>query len=131
MKKRAFIFPGQGSQYIGMGKQIALRYKASDNIFEEASEALGQDMRKIIFDGDEETLKIIKEGHKKAIDVLSKNRDLLTKVAERLLEKETIMGDEFMSLVKGEEASITGDNVENNENNESDDNLNNDTKLLE
>ena len=80
---------------------------------------------------DEETLKIIKEGHKKAIDVLSKNRDLLTKVAERLLEKETIMGDEFMSLVKGEEASITGDNVENNENNESDDNLNNDTKLLE
>lgn len=58
MGKIAFIFPGQGAQYIGMGKQIALNYKSSYDIYEEASEALGQDMRKIIFDGDEETLRL-------------------------------------------------------------------------
>lgn len=58
MGKIAFIFPGQGAQYIGMGKQIAFGYKSSDDIYEEASEALGQDMKKIIFDGDEDTLKL-------------------------------------------------------------------------
>ncbi|WP_315117845.1 ATP-dependent zinc metalloprotease FtsH [uncultured Clostridium sp.] len=54
---------------------------------------------------DEETLKIIKEAHKKAIDVLAENRELLNKITERLLEKETIMGDEFMAIIKGEKES--------------------------
>jgi len=58
MGKIAFIFPGQGAQYIGMGKDIASQYGSSDSIFEEASEALGFDIKKMIFEGDEETLKI-------------------------------------------------------------------------
>jgi len=58
MGKTAFIFPGQGAQYIGMGKQIATDFKAASDIFDEASEALGMDMRKMVFEGDEETLKI-------------------------------------------------------------------------
>ena len=49
---------------------------------------------------DEETLKIIKEAHQKAIDILQSNRELMTKIAERLLEKETIMGDEFMEMIR-------------------------------
>ncbi|MCM8710696.1 ATP-dependent zinc metalloprotease FtsH [Clostridium sp. SYSU_GA19001] len=49
---------------------------------------------------DEETLKIIKEAHKTAIDILKNNRELMRKIAERLLEKETIMGDEFMEMVR-------------------------------
>jgi len=52
---------------------------------------------------DEETLKIIKEAHNKAVDILENNRELMTKIAERLLDKETIMGDEFMEFVKGSE----------------------------
>ncbi len=58
MGKIAFIFPGQGAQYIGMGKQIALRYKSSSDIYNQASEVVGQDMREMIFDGDEESLKV-------------------------------------------------------------------------
>lgn len=49
---------------------------------------------------DEETLKIIKTAHEKARDILKDNRELMTKIAERLLDKETIMGDEFMEMVK-------------------------------
>lgn len=51
---------------------------------------------------DEETLRIIKEAHEKARQLLKKNRALLSNVSQRLLEKETLMGDEFMAMVKEE-----------------------------
>nr|WP_082447738.1 ATP-dependent zinc metalloprotease FtsH [Youngiibacter fragilis] len=49
---------------------------------------------------DEETLKIIKAGHKTALDILNDNRELLTVLSERLLEKETMTGEEFMEVVR-------------------------------
>jgi len=58
MGKLAFIFPGQGAQYVGMGKEIASEFKSASAIFDEASETLGIDMKKMIFDGDNETLMI-------------------------------------------------------------------------
>ncbi|NJD02724.1 MAG: ACP S-malonyltransferase [Ruminiclostridium sp.] len=58
MGKLAFIFPGQGAQYVGMGKHIANEFRAADDIFTEASDALGFDMKKMIFESDDETLKI-------------------------------------------------------------------------
>ncbi len=58
MGKLAFIFPGQGAQYVGMGKEIAEAYKSADEIFETATAALGFDIKEMIFNGDDETLKI-------------------------------------------------------------------------
>ncbi|WP_010252056.1 ACP S-malonyltransferase [Acetivibrio cellulolyticus] len=58
MGKLAFIFSGQGAQYVGMGKEIAEAYKASDEVFNQASEALGFDVKKMVFESDDETLKI-------------------------------------------------------------------------
>ena len=48
---------------------------------------------------DEEVLKIIKDAHNKARTLLNENRDLLDKVSELLIEKETIFSDEFMEIV--------------------------------
>ncbi|MBM7870343.1 cell division protease FtsH [Clostridium pascui] len=65
---------------------------------------------------DEETLKIIKDAHTKSINILKENHELLRRVAEKLLEKETIMGDEFMAMVeekKIDEDIESKDNVEN------------------
>lgn len=58
MGKTAFIFSGQGAQYVGMGRQIAENYKSAADIFDQASGALGFDVRKMIFESDDETLKI-------------------------------------------------------------------------
>lgn len=58
MGKLAFIFSGQGAQYIGMGKSIAETYASADAIFEQASDALGYDVKQLVFASDEETLKI-------------------------------------------------------------------------
>ena len=58
MSKIAFIFSGQGAQYIGMGKDITQKYASADAIFDKASEALGFDIKEMILEGNEETLKI-------------------------------------------------------------------------
>ncbi|HYE11896.1 MAG TPA: [acyl-carrier-protein] S-malonyltransferase, partial [Patescibacteria group bacterium] len=57
MSKIACIFPGQGAQYSGMGKEIAENYKQAMDIFDIASERLGIDMKKLCFEGSEEELK--------------------------------------------------------------------------
>ncbi|MFK5997491.1 MAG: ACP S-malonyltransferase [Rhodobacterales bacterium] len=49
---RAFVFPGQGAQTIGMGKGLADAYPAARAVFDEVDEALGQDLSGLIWDGD-------------------------------------------------------------------------------
>lgn len=57
MTKLAFVFPGQGAQYVGMGKDLISDYKIADEIFQKASSALGYDMKKLCFEGPENELK--------------------------------------------------------------------------
>ena len=49
---RAFVFPGQGAQTIGMGKALADAYPAAKAVFDEVDAALGQDLSGLIWDGD-------------------------------------------------------------------------------
>jgi len=58
MSKRAFIFPGQGSQYPGMGKDLATVFTLARQVFEEADDALGSKLSQLCFEGPEELLKL-------------------------------------------------------------------------
>jgi [acyl-carrier-protein] S-malonyltransferase len=58
MTKFAFIFPGQGSQFIGMGKDLAEAYPEARAVFEEVDAALQQDLSNLIWSGDDEELKL-------------------------------------------------------------------------
>ncbi|MCB9990000.1 MAG: ACP S-malonyltransferase [Rhodospirillales bacterium] len=53
---RAFIFPGQGSQFFGMGKDLAEAFPEAREVFEEVNDALGQDLSKLMFEGPDEEL---------------------------------------------------------------------------
>jgi [acyl-carrier-protein] S-malonyltransferase len=58
MGKVAFIYPGQASQYPGMGKELAEKYPAARAIFDEADKALGFSISQMCFSGSEEELKL-------------------------------------------------------------------------
>ena len=58
MGKVAFLFPGQASQYPGMGKELADRYPVARAVFEEADKALGFAISKICFEGTEDELRL-------------------------------------------------------------------------
>jgi [acyl-carrier-protein] S-malonyltransferase len=53
---RAYVFPGQGAQAIGMGKALAEAYPQARAVFDEVDEALGEKLSAVIWDGDIETL---------------------------------------------------------------------------
>jgi [acyl-carrier-protein] S-malonyltransferase len=53
---RAFVFPGQGAQTIGMGRDLAAAYPAAKAVFDEVDEALGEKLSALIWEGEQETL---------------------------------------------------------------------------
>lgn len=58
MSKLAFLFPGQASQYPGMGKDLAANFAESRSVFDEADAALGFPISQLCFEGSEDALKL-------------------------------------------------------------------------
>ena len=56
LMSRAFVFPGQGAQTIGMGKALADHYPAARAVFDEVDAALGEKLSDLIWEGEIETL---------------------------------------------------------------------------
>src|SRR3954468_1937965 len=54
----AFLFPGQGSQAVGMGKELAEKFPVARQSFEEADEALGYKLSQVCFEGPEDQLRL-------------------------------------------------------------------------
>ena len=53
---RAFVFPGQGSQAVGMGKALAEAFPVARSVFSEVDDALSQNLSHLMFDGPEDEL---------------------------------------------------------------------------
>ena len=89
MGKTAFIFPGQGSQYPGMGKELAETFPIARQTFEEADDALGIKLSATCFSGSEEELKLT---------ATTQPAILTTSVAVlRVLKQETGLSAEFLA----------------------------------
>ena len=97
-KKIAFLFPGQGAQYINMGKSLYENINECKEIFDKGEEILEMPIKDIIFDGSEETLKSTKY-NQPAI--------LLTSLAcQKALELEGIEADYVAGLSLGEYSGL-------------------------
>ena len=98
MSKIAFIFPGQGAQYVGMGKEISEKFDVAKQVFDDANQATGIDIREICFEGPESEL-VKTENTQPAI--------LTTSIAIlRVVEEHGIKADVTAGLSLGEYTSL-------------------------
>ena len=98
MGKLAFVFAGQGAQAVGMGKELAENFPIADKTFDEASEALGFDIKDMIWNGDSETL-MITENTQPTIVTMSV-------AALRVLQEKGIKPDVVAGLSLGEYCAL-------------------------
>ena len=99
MGKLAFLFPGQASQYPGMGKDLAEKFPAARQVFEEADAVLGFPISKLCFEGPEESLKLTENTQPAILTVSTAASRVL---AERGIRPDYVAGQslgEYSALV--------------------------------
>ncbi|MBM6818710.1 ACP S-malonyltransferase [Clostridium saudiense] len=102
MMKIAFIFSGQGSQYIGMGKELYDNIPSCKKIYDKANEVLGFDLKELIFNGDKEELNIT-ENTQPAI--LTTSIAILQAIKDKGINPDIVAGlslGEYSALVASE-----------------------------
>lgn len=105
--KRIFLFPGQGSQYVGMGKDLHDQFSLVREIFEEAEDALKINIKKICFDGPESKLKLTQYTQPALLTVSVATVRLLlqeTEIRPQLLAGHSL--GEFSALVTAQVLSL-------------------------
>lgn len=99
--KTAFLFPGQGAQTVGMGKDIYEKYKEARDIYEKASEVSGIDIKKICFDGPEE---ILMKTENTQIAILTTSIAILKVIENKGIKADIAVGlslGEYVALIYG------------------------------
>lgn len=94
IKGRAIVFPGQGSQAVGMGRALADGYQAARDVFDQVDDALGESLTKLMFEGPEDALVLTRNAQPALMAV--------SVAALRVLESETGRRiDQFADYVAG------------------------------
>ena len=99
MSKKAFLFSGQGAQFVGMGKDLYDNFDIAKKYFDEAENILNKPIKKIIFEGPEETLKQTENTQPAVM--------LMSYIAYKILENEGITADAFAGFSLGEYSALT------------------------
>jgi len=80
----AYLFPGQGSQFVGMGRDLFDKFAAARAVFQEADEALGFALSQVIFEGPDETLRLTEHTQPAILTVSTAAERVLTEALKPL-----------------------------------------------